>query len=575
MQHHPHHHLDEFSVSDLRHTVLETLRVLTDRRWWFIVPFCVIATAAFIASHAVPRRYSTQTLFERRNDPVLAGLLGQRWTQPYEEQRGRIHADLKDRAGIVDVLATLDLPSGLKRFPDGGLTPDSIKARERFAEEISDGLTAKFVESSANRDLVELTLTLGDKTHLPAILAAIRDRYVESVRVRTVGVLTGALDFFQSEADRSTGALRELERKLADFEQKYPGINPDAYDPIETERNRLMAERAEHRRRIGELTLEREQDARTLARLIEKPAASEENPAAVVENTTMVVNPRFSELSLEMKQLDREIEECLTAKQMTDMHPRVMGLRAKRRTRAEELNATPPRIASVDRLITSTLDLSAEENRIRTHMSDLDAKIAARESDITGLERHMLELQTRREQAVDHRQAYLDLRAKSNDAKAELHAWQQQLVPIRHILTVESKNRGIHFIVQKEPAVATRPSYPASLMVISICLISGAVAGVISMLLCELIDRSFRTTRQITTTLGVPLIESIDEIVTSTIRRQRLIRRLLVVPVATFVMVFAMAIAGTLAYLSIESPADFDKLARTPERTVRGLIGQS
>ena len=187
----------------------------------------------------------------------------------------------------------------------------------------------------------------------------------------------------------------------------------------------------------------------------------------------------------------------------------------------------------------------------------------------------MLELQTRREQAVDHRQAYLDVKAKATDAKAELNAWQQQLVPIRHILTVESKNRGIHFVTRKEPALSTRPSYPASLMVISICLISGAVAGVISMLLCELIDRSFRTTRQITTTLGVPLIESIDEIVTSAIRRQRLIRRMLVVPVATFVMVFALAIAGTMAYLSIESPSDFDKLARTPGRTMRNLIGQS
>jgi len=573
MQHHPHHHLDEFSVSDLRHTVLETLRVLADRRWWFIVPFCIVATAAFIASHAVPRRYSTQTQFERRNDPVLAGLLGQRWTQPYEEQRGRINADLKDRAGIIEVLASLDLPRGLKRFPDGGLTPESVKARERLADEIAEGLTAKFIESSPNRDLVEVTLTLGDQTNLPVILGAIRDRYVETVRLKTVSVLTGALDFFQSEADRSTGALRELERKLAETEQKYPGINPDAFDPIEAERNRLFAERAEHRRRINELTLEREQDGRTLARLIEKPelvAGAQPGEAAI-----MVVNPRFAELSAEIKSLDREIEECLAAKQMTDMHPRVVGLRAKWRARTEELHATAPRIAAADRMVTSTLDLTVEENRIRTHMSDLDAKIATRETDIAAIERHMLELQTRREQAVDHRQAYLDVRAKATDAKAELHAWQQQLVPIRHILTVENNNRGIHFITRKEAAASTRPSYPASLMVISICLISGAVAGVISMLLCELIDRSFRTTRQITTTLGVPLIESIDEIVTAAVRRQRLIRRLLVVPVTTFVMVFALAIAGTMAYLSIESPADFDKLTRAPARTVRSLLGQS
>lgn len=573
MQHHSHHHLDEFSVSDLRHTVLETLRVLADRRWWFIIPFCVVATAAFIASHAVPRRYSTKTTFERRNDPVLAGLLGQRWTQPYEEQKGRLSADIKDRANIIEVLASLDLPNGLKRFPDGRLTPDAEKSRERLADEISAGLTAKFIESSANRDVVELTLTHGDQAHLPIILASIRDRYVENTRIKTVGVLKGALDFFQSEADRSTGALRELERKLADAEQTYPGVNPDAFDPIEAERNRLAAERTEHRRRIAEFTLEREQDARTLARLIEKP----DEPAVATPDAEvqLVVNPRFAELTAEMKQIDREIEECVTAKQMTDQHPRVASLRAKRRSRAEELNATPPRVPSTERLVAAASNLPLEENRIRAHMSDLEARIAARTADVSSIERHMLELQTRREQALEHRQGYLDLRAKAVDAKAELNAWQQQLVPIRHILTVESKNRGIHFVTREEPVSASRPSYPASMMVLSICLVSGAVVGVIGMLLSELIDRSFRTTRQITTALGVPLIESIDEIVTAAIRRKRLIRRLVAVPVATFIMVFVMTIAGTMAYLSIEHPADFDKLTRMPARTMRGLLGQA
>jgi len=572
MQHHSHHHLDEFSVSDLRHTVLETLRVLADRRWWFIIPFCVVATAAFIASHAIPRRYSTTTQFERRNDPVLAGLLGQRWTQPYEEQKGRINSDLKDRAGIVDVLSAMDLPAGLKRFPDGRLTPDSEKMRERFADEISAGLTAKFIESSANRDVVELTLTLGDQAHLPGILAALRDQYVENTRVKTVGVLRGALDFFQSEAERSTGALRELERKLADSEQKYPGVNPDAYDPIEAERTRLIAERNEHRRRIAEFIQEREQDARALARLIEKP--EEAGTLAQPAEVQLVVNPRFAEITAEMKQIDREIEECVTAKQMTEQHPRVASLRAKRRSRAEELNTTPPRIPSTDRLVTGAMNAPMEENRIRSHIADLDARIAARNSDIVGIERHMLDLQTRREQALEHRQAYLDLRGRCADAKAELNAWQQQLVPIRHILTVESKNRGIHFQTREEPTAASRPSYPASLMVLSICLISGVVVGVIGMLLSELIDRSFRTTRQITTALGVPLIESIDEIVTAAIRKKRLVRRLVAVPVATFLMVFVMAIAGAMAYLSIEHPGDFDKLSRMPGRTVRGILGQ-
>src|SRR5438046_2493252 len=122
-QNHAHRHFDEMSVSDLRHTLVETMRVIADRRWWFIIPFCTVTTLAFLGSHLVPRRYTSRTVLERRNDAVLAGLLGQRWTQPYDEQRGRLGIDLKDKTNVLEVLAALDLPHGLRRFPDDQLTP--------------------------------------------------------------------------------------------------------------------------------------------------------------------------------------------------------------------------------------------------------------------------------------------------------------------------------------------------------------------------------------------------------------------------------------------------------------------
>src|SRR3989442_3423561 len=116
------HHIDEFSVTDLRHTLTEVWRVVTDRRRWFLLPFCIVTTLACLASHVVPRRYTATTLFERDNDPVLAGLLGQRWTQAYEEQRQRIDADLADKAAILEILAELNLPRGLPRDDSGALT---------------------------------------------------------------------------------------------------------------------------------------------------------------------------------------------------------------------------------------------------------------------------------------------------------------------------------------------------------------------------------------------------------------------------------------------------------------------
>ena len=80
-------HVDEFSVTDIRHTVAEAWRVVRERRWWFIFPFCIAATLAFVASHFVPRKYTTTMLFEWRTDPVLQGILSERWMTAYQEQR--------------------------------------------------------------------------------------------------------------------------------------------------------------------------------------------------------------------------------------------------------------------------------------------------------------------------------------------------------------------------------------------------------------------------------------------------------------------------------------------------------
>jgi len=575
--HSHHHHLDEFSVSDLRHTLIETLRVIADRRWWFLIPFCTVATVAFVASHLVPRRYTTKTLFERHNDPVLAAHLGQRWTQPYEEQRGRLTADMTDKAGIVEVLAELDLPKGLKRFPDGGLTPESIKARERFAEEISGNLTAKFVESSPNRDLIELSLTLEERSHAAEILQGVRDRYYKATRNRTISVLQDGEKFYEEQSNLCVTKLREIESDMNDLENKYIGINPDSLDPIEGDRIRLGAERTEHRRRIAELNSTKEQEQRNLARLLERAT----NPTPALANTATAtavataVNPRYAELRNEIDQIDREIEECVTAKGMTDQHPRVVSLRAKRRTRAEELNATPARIPAAEQVAAAGLDLSAEEARIKGRITDIDAQVASRTADIAGIEVQLAELAKRHDQTIEHRQEYLDLRAKATDARGVLNSWQLQLAPIRNILTVEFKKHGIKFVTKKEPQTAAKPSSPASIMVLSICVVCGAAAGVLFMLLSELIDRSFRTTKQITSALGVPLIESIDEIVTAAVRRKRFIRRVLFVPVATFVLLFAMCIAGTMAWLSLESPTDFERLKKTPQRTMKLILGQS
>jgi hypothetical protein len=94
-------------------------------------------------------------------------------------------------------------------------------------------------------------------------------------------------------------------------------------------------------------------------------------------------------------------------------------------------------------------------------------------------------------------------------------------------------------------------------------------------LIAELLDRSYRTVKQLRTSLGIPVIEGIDEIVTRVLRRRRLVHRFLLMPTMAMLAVGAMFLAGALAYLSVESPGDYEMLKSSPQRVLRLFIGRS
>ena len=65
---------DDRPFSELRTTLHQALGLLSVRRWFFFIPFCITASAIFVGSLDLPRSYAARTRFERRDDPVFMNL---------------------------------------------------------------------------------------------------------------------------------------------------------------------------------------------------------------------------------------------------------------------------------------------------------------------------------------------------------------------------------------------------------------------------------------------------------------------------------------------------------------------
>jgi hypothetical protein len=567
-------HLEEFSVTDVRHTLSEAWRVICSRRWYFVFPFCVVSTIALLCSLWVPRQYAGSTIIKREHDPVFASMVGESWTHPYNEIRQRMNQDVKDVAAIERLLEEMKLPEGLESFANGELAPKSRAARHAFAEEIVAGLKTLSLEASPQRDVVCIGLTLSDSEHLSEILRRIRDQYLATAREKTVKVLHDVEQFFLTESERSRGQLAGVQKQLLELELQYPGIDPEVTDKSRAEEASLVVERIQLERDVADLTEKRKAVADEMAAA---SGARQQGPRLEDSLQPTESNPRYAEIQREIEKVLREITDGRTVRSMTEQHPAIQRARAKLKSLQEELNQTP-REQIVAAKPPSSPEAAQEAagvaaRKLELRMTEVDGKIAASRARRTEIEDQLKKLEQRRAMAVEHRQEYQKVKQEAKRLDKEMDTWAQNLGPIRHVLTVEDRNRTIHFAMVDDVREVSKPVLPSIRTVMVICFGLGLAVGALTVLFLELLDRSFRTVKQLRTSLGIPVIEGIDEIVTQAIARKRMIQRYFVVPTAAVVAFSLMFLATTMAYLSVESPSDYEALRSTPVHAYQYVIG--
>ncbi len=563
-------------MTDIRHTIHEAWRIVRHRRWYFLFPFSIASAIALICSLWMPRSYEATTVIKREQDPVFASMMGTLWTEPYAQISKRMLADLRDEELIGEALDALRLPEGMTRGRDGDWTSASTAARERMTEEISKGVSIEALDSSSEREVYAIRMRMSDPSRLESILRAVRGEYLRQARGKTVTMLRDVLQFFRTETDRCREELGDLQRQMAAYELQYPGINPNQPDATRNEQATLLVERVGVGRRLDELRSQRMGIEAKLQRL--KDSSREDGMDVDAVGLELGANPRYSALTDEIGALLREIAENKTLRGMTDQHPTIRQLRTRLGIRREELAVTPRMQTLASAAANSVLSIGdgrSGEMSVVSMMelegSNLDGRIAVHESRLEAIAAELGRIGRGRTFAADRRHDYLKLEENAELVRTEMGSWQKNIGPIQHILLVEDKGRTVQFATVEDVRPVTRPFSPNATIVMLICIAIGAAVGALVALISELVDRSFRTVKQLKTTLGLPVIESIDEIVTEAARRRRLLKRFVMMPVATALCATAMLVSGTMAYMSLENPARYEHFKSSPlDAIVRG-----
>ncbi|NOT00949.1 MAG: hypothetical protein HOP29_09995 [Phycisphaerales bacterium] len=567
--------------SDLRRSVSEVLRVISVRRWMFFAPFCVVTSAAFVLSICVPRRYEAATMFERRDDQVLMNLPLGNVQEPFGIFRRTLLQDVTnphEAAHVVDAMKLAEFDQ------EGNAIPaDDVAARERrrqaLAAKIAGGLDVSLQQVSPHLDVIEIRYMSADPERLTATLDAVRDHYIRMTQGRITTHLRETRDYFDAEHARRLEEVDAIEDELMSFRTDHEGIDPlnpgVTYPQLGDARNRLAA--LERRGRELAIQLEGEQGLLSTA---QRPDGGE---ASVNPGGVLALSVRGVELSIAYRRMLDEIESMKTVRGMTELHPDVAALRSQMGRIGveidEERTAASMVVNGVGGVEQTPAALPRDEGPWGVALSQAtrDVRVVEnllaenrREQEIVRGE--MAEMEGRRRNAVERRKEYSALQAEANRAREDVLLYERYSDQVGRLLVAEDNQRGILFEKIRPAAGGRRPVSPRVPTVLLLTLLAGLVSGVIMVMLAELLDRTVRTRRQVSRGIGVPILESIDEIVSAAIRRRRFLIRALVVPSVSMVLIAMLLASGSAAYLSLENRAMYERALAVPKEAFERAI---
>jgi hypothetical protein len=159
---------------------------------------------------------------------------------------------------------------------------------------------------------------------------------------------------------------------------------------------------------------------------------------------------------------------------------------------------------------------------------------------------------------------------KSKARETQLQAALAQLEPA---LRAVEQNRLIRFTPGPPARVSDRPVAPNPTTVVLFALFAGLACGVIGLVLGEVFDQSFHSAEQVAASLNIPLLEVIDEIMTSGERRRGAFGRGMMAHAVAIGGIVAVVGSGSLAYLCVERPKLYEKVRQIPIMAAGFLAG--
>ena len=586
---------DERPFADIRRTTHDVLRLLSLRRWAFFVPFSLVACSAFVLSLYYPRTYRATTTFERRNDPVMMNLPMSAGAASFKYFRNTMIRDLRSVGYLSEVVENLGLLADAERDEQGALTDASKRRRDALAGSLASTISVSTVSPSEQIDIIKITYTGRDPTIGRRLVDEVKKTYIRQTMTWIHDYLTDQRDYFRKEKEEVAAEVKSAKRLDTRFRLENPHLDPQnpgavalGLDELERDRKELQLRQREYKEDLSALeqTLSAI-DPRALVEAITKPV---EEPVVDQEPVDTMSAAAAMELAGRLREIDGKVQNLRANRGMTDLHPEVQSLlkehawlaaEFQKHTSVERNLANNPttmqrvaQIASSDSTVSQQAWVT-ERARLLVQITAQQAKIKDVEISLATNETEIQELRSTKGQIYEKQEEFAQVSTGVRLAKLKLAKLEATLGSIEPAIKAVEQDRLLQFSEGQPARGSSIPVTPRSSSVVLLSLLAGIGVGIIFVVLAEVFDQVFRSSSHVARSLGLPMLETIDEIVTSTDRRRLFVRSVFISPLVVMCFVGMTALSGSLAYLSLEQPSTYKRMSRVPRAVIDLFAGGS
>lgn len=526
-----------------------------------------------------PRTYSASTTFERRNDPVMIDLPLSAGAASFNFFRSTMQSDLTSVDTMGKVVENLGLLKDLERTPEGELTPTSRRQRDSLARALGSRLSITRVSPSEHIDIITVQYTGPDPTIGTRLVDEVKRTYIRRTEEWIHQFLVRQRDYFLAQAEEALEELKLAQRDETRMRLEKPYFNYGDPSALNAKLSQLELERRELLLRKREYETELAAQRQMLATHEARGLAPDGNGPSIAEAPLTADSLR---IQTKVRELTEEIDRLRATRGMTDEHPE-MKERLSTRRQLEAAFETQ-RLLDVEQASAGArsglpmigvdpaiLEWQGERARWMVQIAAQEAKIAEMDISLQTNESAMSMLMQAKTEVFNNRDELEEIATNVTRARQRHSTIQSTLASIEPAIRAIEQNRLMQFSEGQPARGGSIPVSPRSRVIVLLALAAGIAAGVVCVILAEALDHVYRSSGQVSRSLGLPILEAIDEIVTLQDKRRTFVRRAVVAPVALTCLLGVVSLTGVLAYLSVEQPKTYQKIRNLP-RSAIGLF---